>query len=500
MLKYVRDALIINEKVLGSKHPDTIHYYRLLAWIYKKKGDVDKMLEYYLKSTNTDVLKTNNLDPDTVTLLISDILYDNELDNYEKNESIQQLCPINNQKKVSLNKGKMDKRLEIDDGMEKIITKMKKQELLNTKKYKFLKYINASQLGRLDTIYRIMKSYDIDGKIVTKQYSDLTLKEKCQHYIVYKTWSILSTYPQYKEAYNKDTIESLREFGPKMEECVTDIINDSESHISRKLRQVKNFEKEGLQRGGLYERLKTTRGKSGELLIEIDKLKEYYRGKSFSLDNLPPPIYKWDIIFNKKDDSDVPIELDSFSSGEKQMLSSIGSVIYHLQNLSNTASRVSYRNVNLIMEEIELYYHPEYQRLFFTRLLDMIKRAKLHNIQNINIVFVTHSPFILSDIPKCNVLFLKAGMPKDDMQENTFGANIHSLLKNGFFMPNLPIGEFAYEKINKLFGRLNSGDFDSLNELDEIYQEILLVGEPFLRNQLLLLYNAYKRSGLKPQF
>ena len=84
------------------------------------------------------------------------------------------------------------------------------------------------------------------------------------------------------------------------------------------------------------------------------------------------------------------------------------------------------------------------------------------------------------------------------MQENTFGANIHTLLKNGFFMPNLPIGEFAYGKINKLFGKLNSGELDPDNDLDDIYQEILLVGEPFLRNQLLMLYNSYKGSRVMP--
>ena len=86
------------------------------------------------------------------------------------------------------------------------------------------------------------------------------------------------------------------------------------------------------------------------------------------------------------------------------------------------------------------------------------------------------------------------------MQENTFGANIHSLLKHGFFMPNLPIGEFAYEKINALFKKLNTGDFNNDDEekrkkdLNDIYQQILLVGEPFLRNQLLLLYNSFKGS------
>ena len=79
------------------------------------------------------------------------------------------------------------------------------------------------------------------------------------------------------------------------------------------------------------------------------------------------------------------------------------------------------------------------------------------------------------------------------MQENTFGANIHAMLKNGFFLPNLTMGEFAYQKINGLFEKMNTGDF-SKDEMDDIYQEILLVGEPFLRGQLLSMFNNYRGS------
>ena len=490
-------ALETIENNEGVDSQEKIQCYKIISGLYHMMDDYENALKFHRKSMgiiDSRTKKKNNGEAEShiqISILSSDKL----MEVYQKNELIKQVAPTKRENIVPVENGEIEKIWESNDRMEKMLLNIRKQDLLNLCNHKFLNHINSTQLGRLDTIYRIMKKYNIDSKIVTKRYSSLTLKEKCQHYIVYKTWSILSTYPQYKKAFKKDAIESLSEFGPEMEECINDIVSDRKSHISRKLRQVKNFEDEGLQRGGLYERLKTDRGENGELLIEIDKLKDYYSGKSFSLDNLPPPIYKWDIVFNKMDDPDRPIELDSFSSGEKQMLNSIGSIIYHLQNLSNTASPVRYHNVNLILEEIELYYHPEYQRLFFARLLDMIKRAQLQNIEGINIVFVTHSPFILSDIPKCNVLFLKDGKPKDDMQENTFGANIHSLLKNGFFMPNLPIGEFAYEKINKLFRKLNSGDIDSANELDEIYQEILLVGEPFLRNQLLLQYNAYKRNG-----
>jgi predicted ATP-binding protein involved in virulence len=205
---------------------------------------------------------------------------------------------------------------------------------------------------------------------------------------------------------------------------------------------------------------------------------------------MPPALYQWDMKFKKVGENECDIDFDSFSSGEKQMLNSIGAVIYHLQNL-NTTAVTHYSNVNIVLEEIELYYHPECQRNYINMLLHLLSGIKLNNLGNINIVFVTHSPFILSDIPKCNVLFLRDGMDQHLMQENTFGANIHAMLKNGFFLPNLTMGEFAYQKINGLFEKMNTGDF-SKDEMDDIYQEILLVGEPFLRGQLLSMFNNYR--------
>ena len=516
-LDYYYKALDIQKQTLGTDHPNTATTYNNIGRVYYAKKEYPTALDYYNIALNIQkqVLGTNHSDTATTynnlykaSLAIGDSSKAREdlirartiaktMNRfYDKTPQEKILLWKTNQKNSSYEENTEEfdtnKILEFGRMAERLQTN--KRVLLNTEKHKYLNFINASQLGRLDALYRIMKSNGMDTSIVAKNYSDLSLEEKCQHYIIYKFWSILSTYPQYHKVFEKEEIESLREFGPALEKCIEDIKNDCQSHITRKIRQVENFMHVGFQKGGLYEQLGTKDKETGAILVDIDKLKDYYGGKSFSLDNLPPPIYKWDIIFNRKDDSTCAIELDSFSSGEKQMLNSIGAIVYHLHNLANTASEIKYDNVNLIMEEIELYYHPEYQRLFFSQLLDLIKRAKLGNIKNVNIVFVTHSPFILSDIPKCNVLFLKDGMPKDIMQENTFGANIHSLLKNGFFMPNLPIGEFAYEKINKLFGKLNSGNFNPETDLDDIYQEILLVGEPFLRNQLLMLYNSYKGS------
>lgn len=359
------------------------------------------------------------------------------------------------------------------------------------KKYNFLKHLNSSQLARLQTLYRVCVICGYDASLITIDFDELSYVEKCYHYIIYKTWSILTTYPQYKSAvFSDDGQGRLRECSPQLEEAYRTLCDDRYSHVTRKLRQIDNYMAAGFSGGDLYERIGKRDNSTGDLLVKMDDLKNNYGGKVILLDNMPPALYQWDMKFKKVGDSKCEIEFDSFSSGEKQMLNSIGAVIYHLQNLNSTAV-THYNNVNIVLEEIELYYHPECQRSYINMLLNLLGGIRLNNIENINIVFVTHSPFILSDIPKCNVLFLRGGMDQHLMQENTFGANIHGLLKNGFFLPNLTMGEFAYRKINGLFEKMNTGDF-SKDEMDDIYQEILLVGEPFLRGQLLSMYNNYR--------
>jgi hypothetical protein len=98
---------------------------------------------------------------------------------------------------------------------------------------------------------------------------------------------------------------------------------------------------------------------------------------------------------------------------------------------------------------------------------------------------------VLSDIPKSNVLFLKSGIPNYEMQMNTFGANIHSLLKNGFFLPGLPMGEFAHKKIDNLFGEVNSANKKVVEKYDELLADIMQIGEPVLRSELLSLLSGY---------
>jgi len=215
--------------------------------------------------------------------------------------------------------------------------------------------------------------------------------------------------------------------------------------------------------------------------------KEYETIDKYILDN-----YIDDIILEND------IKFSQLSSGEKQKIYSINSILYHIREIDR---KKKHKHINLILDEIELYFHPELQRTYISDIIKAIKKVGTENILGINITFITHSPFILSDIPKSKILFLEKDshgltVPKD-INGNTFGANIHTLLSGSFFMENGLIGEFAkgeidgikkfYEKVIEEKKTDENIEFYGEHQ-DKFWQIQKIIGEPFLqkivKNQL----------------
>ncbi|SPE78316.1 hypothetical protein FLACOL_02332 [Flavobacterium columnare] len=147
-----------------------------------------------------------------------------------------------------------------------------------------------------------------------------------------------------------------------------------------------------------------------------------------------------------------------------------------------------------------MYFHPEFQRSFAYELLKRIQTLSIPHIESINILFCTHSPFILSDIPKENTLKLDNGkIISDANSRNTLGANIHDLLDNDFYLIKGFMGEFIKDKIFSLINFLSSEDKNKYisifnYEWDEkkAFDFIELIGEPILKGTLKELYfNLY---------
>lgn len=123
----------------------------------------------------------------------------------------------------------------------------------------------------------------------------------------------------------------------------------------------------------------------------------------------------------------------------------------------------------IFIDEGETYYHPEWQRRYMKTLLEMVN----DNSRNfrIQIVITTNSPFILSDILKEDVVYLSEGSERKF--DRTLGQNIHSLLKENFFM-DYTIGECARELIENIMLCLKSSDDEEQKSQKERIKNIVL--------------------------
>ena len=186
------------------------------------------------------------------------------------------------------------------------------------------------------------------------------------------------------------------------------------------------------------------------------------------LELLPPSIFSIDFLMYEALDKRRlhAIPFSTLSSGEKQMTYIISSLFYHLYNIDSEwygknnvdeeNTSIKYKHVNIVFDEVELYFHPGMQRSFIYNLLYGLKQLSFENIESIQIVIVTHSPFVLSDIPNDQILFLqKNGQPATDNMMATFGANYHNMLRHSFFLEDGTIGKFAQEQIKDAIRRIN---------------------------------------------
>lgn len=210
---------------------------------------------------------------------------------------------------------------------------------------------------------------------------------------------------------------------------------------------------------------------------------------------LPAPCFDARLILSeRRQDADgekvVMTELNSRSSGEMQLLYSLSTVLYHLKNIDSNIiggrNAVNYPCVNLVFDEIELYFHPNFQKDLLYDLIYAIRKMRYGGIQAINIIIATHSPYILSDFPKSNVLCLEKGKVFQDALEGmgkTFGANVYDILNSRFFMKEF-VGKFAVRKLEEIIEKVKEGREITLEEYHQRKCLVDVIGDEFIREKL----------------
>ncbi len=188
------------------------------------------------------------------------------------------------------------------------------------------------------------------------------------------------------------------------------------------------------------------------------------------------------------------------SSGEGALLNFF-SRIYDF--LNTNLKELKYRKLSdhyiLLLDEADLTIHITWKKKYVKALLSILPYFfdELENKPTIEIIFTTHDPITLSDLPNTNVIYIERqdySSPSRILDFNnkrrplkTFGANISDLIADSFFIEESLIGNFAFYKIQETIKWLNNKD--NLERKTYYKKLIKMIDEPIVQRKLAEMYD-----------
>lgn len=186
------------------------------------------------------------------------------------------------------------------------------------------------------------------------------------------------------------------------------------------------------------------------------------------------------------------------SSGESSLLTMYARLEHGYENfILNFEDFIGVRNTDtnkmiLMIDECDAWMHPQWQKKIVNNLLSYLPRV--FKGMEIQLIFTSHSPLLLSDLLMQDVVFLKRDGRKSGIvselndHKETFASNIYTLLSDSFFVSGGFIGDFSKGKIDHVIKILRKKLSDiKETELEEIRFITEHIGEPIIRNKLLNL-------------
>ena len=147
----------------------------------------------------------------------------------------------------------------------------------------------------------------------------------------------------------------------------------------------------------------------------------------------------------------------NLSEGELKLVKIFGA-IYNALKLSNN------KNNLIILDEPDLALHPNWSHSFIYNLIKLIDNFTNNNPHKskYQIIISTHSPFMLSDIPKEYITTIDIKTDKEtgdhvrevSKSKKSFASNYYDLLNNSFFLDST-LGHYARKKIEEILEIIN---------------------------------------------
>lgn len=155
----------------------------------------------------------------------------------------------------------------------------------------------------------------------------------------------------------------------------------------------------------------------------------------------------------------------------------------------------------LFLDEADLGYHPIWKKSFVNSLIEFSVDFFSKLGVKIQIVFTTHDPLTLSDLPNKNIIYLNKNIESGETEIldyknplrpiKSFAANITNLLADSFFIKDGIIGDFAKRKIEETINWINKHkdikqkrNKSFFEELDYYKKIIELIDEKIIKLKL----------------
>lgn len=183
---------------------------------------------------------------------------------------------------------------------------------------------------------------------------------------------------------------------------------------------------------------------------------------------------------------------NDLSSGERIRMSLISDLYERfVLELSEKKRYMPYEPKILIYDEFDNGLHPEWCRQFlfnytsaYQAILGYLKEKRI-DVPRISVFFITHSPFILSDVTNDYVVYLEKqedGCSHKVLKEkNSFAGNIGEMFSTNFFMDDT-IGKYATKMIKDAICFMNEGNIEKKEWCKKICNS---VGDDILKALLL---------------
>lgn len=200
------------------------------------------------------------------------------------------------------------------------------------------------------------------------------------------------------------------------------------------------------------------------------------------------------------------------STGEKAMFNLFSRFFFAKSQIIENVNKERYSKkkmpnmLYILIDEAELGFHLQWQKEYVNDIIEYLPKTlvfdtadgKLH--PKIQIIFTTHSTLTLSDIPNTHISYIKNKDKKayvltdEEKPKKSFGANVHSLMSDSFFLRDGLVGSFAIKKINEIVAILNS-EKPTPEEIVKVKTVIQIIDEPVLKIKLQSMLNKFENSN-----